>query len=363
MRAKRSFRPSRRNFLAGTGAAIAALSFGPGFGRAAEEKKLNFYNWDTYIGETTLDDFRKATGISVKMDLFADNDELLAKLKNGNPGYDVIVPTNDYVERMIKAGMLMELDHGKIPNFKYLEKRFQDAKFDPGRKYSVTYMWGTIGIGYRPSKVKGTPDSWKYLYDSDEYAGRIALLAEAGTVIGCALQYLGYSFNSTSAEEINKAADLIIRQKKNIKTFAADNGQDLLASGEVDLTQEWNGDILQVMEEDKDIGFVVPKEGALLWQDCLCIPKGAPHPDNAHAFINFMNDPKIAAQNALYIQYATPNAAAKELIAKMPDGKDYLTNPAIFPPPEVMAKLEEAVYLGEERARLIQDAWTRIQAA
>jgi len=252
MRAKRSFRPSRRNFLAGTGAAIAALSFGPGFGRAAEEKKLNFYNWDTYIGETTLDDFRKATGISVKMDLFADNDELLAKLKNGNPGYDVIVPTNDYVERMIKAGMLMELDHAKIPNFKYLEKRFQDAKFDPGRKYSVTYMWGTIGIGYRPSKVKGTPDSWKYLYDSDEYAGRIALLAEAGTVIGCALQYLGYSFNSTSPEEINKAADLIIRQKKNIKTFAADNGQDLLASGEVDLTQEWNGDILQFHERSED---------------------------------------------------------------------------------------------------------------
>ncbi len=363
MRAKRSFRPTRRNFLAGTGAAIAALHFCSGFGRAAKEKKRNLSNQDTYIGETTLDDFRKATGISVKMDLFADNDELLAKLKNGNPGYDVIVPTNDYVERMIKAGMLMELDHGKIPNFKYLEKRFQDAKFDPGRKYSVTYMWGTIGIGYRPSKVKGTPDSWKYLYDSDEYAGRIALLAEAGTVIGCALQYLGYSFNSTSPEEINKAADLIIRQKKNIKTFAADNGQDLLASGEVDLTQEWNGDILQVMEEDKDIGFVVPKEGALLWQDCLCIPKGAPHPDNAHAFINFMNDPKIAAQNALYIQYATPNAAAKELIAKMPDGKEYLTNPAIFPPPEVMAKLEEAVYLGEERARLIQDAWTRIQAA
>jgi len=239
-----------------------------------------------------------------------------------------------------------------------LEDRFKDAKFDPGRKYSVAYMWGTIGVGYRKSKVKGVPDSWKYLYDSDQYAGRIALLAEAGTAIGIALKYLGYSFNSTSPEEIKKAEELIIRNKKNIKSFAADNGQDLLASGEVDLTQEWNGDILQVMEEDDDIGFVVPKEGGLLWQDCLCIPKGAPHPDNAHAFINFMCDPKVAAQNADYIQYATPNAAAKKLLSK-----EYLENPAIFPPADVIAKLEEAIYLGEERARLIRDAWTRIQAA
>jgi len=355
-------RLSRRRFLAGLGGVALGLSLKPA-ARAEEEKKLNFYNWDTYIGETTLDDFRKATGIVVRMDLFADNDELMAKLKGGNPGYDVIVPTNDYVERMIKAGMLMPLDHDKIPNFEHFEERFKDAKFDPGRKYSVAYMWGTVGIGYRPSRVKGTPDSWKVLYDSDEYAGRIALLADAGTVIGIAQKYLGYSFNDTDPKHVEEAVQLIIRNKKNIKTFAPDNGQDLLASGEVDLVQEWNGDILQVMEEDEDIGFVVPKEGGILWQDCLCIPKGAPHPENAHAFINFLCDPKIAAQNALYIQYATPNATAKKLIAEMEGGKEYLSNPAIFPPPEVMARLEENVYLGEEHARLIQEAWARIQAA
>ncbi len=351
-------RPTRRGFLLGASAFAMGLKLLPYKSWAAEEKKLNFYNWDTYIGETTLADFKKATGIEVKMDLFADNDELFAKLKEGNPGYDVIVPTNDYVERMITAGMLEPLDHDKIPNLVHLEKRFQDASYDPGRKYSVPYMWGTIGIGYRKSKVKGPIDSWKVLYESDAYAGRIALLADAGTVIGIALKYLGYSFNSKDANEIKAAEELIIRQKKNIKQFAADNGQDLLASGEVDLTQEWNGDILQVMEEDKDIAYAVPKEGGLLWTDCLCIAKGAPHPENAHAFINFMNEPKVAAQNADYIQYATPNGAAKKLM-----GKEYLENPAIFPPAEVIARLEEAVYLGEARNKLIQDAWTRIQAA
>ena len=354
---------SRRRFLALTGGLAAALRFLPQGAQAEEEKKLNFFNWDTYIGETTLDDFRRKTGIVVKMDLFADNDELMAKLKGGNPGYDVIVPSNDYVERMIKAGMLMPLDHGKIPNFRHFEERFKDAAFDPGRKYSVTYMWGTVGIGYRKSKVKDVPDGWKCLDDSETDAGRIALLSEPGTVIGLALKYLGYSFNDTDHAHIEEAARLIIRNKKNIKTFAPDNGQDLLASGEVDLVQEWNGDVLQVMEEDDDIAYVVPKEGAIIWQDCLCIPKGAPHPENAHAFINFLCDPKIAAQNALFIQYATPIATAKEVIRTMEGGKDYLSNPAIFPPPEVMQRLEESKYLGEEHARRIQEAWTRIQAA
>ena len=154
---KNNFRLSRRHFLRGLGAVAAGLTFFPREGWSAEEKKLNFYNWDTYIGETTLDDFRDASGIEVSMDLFADNDELFAKLKEGNPGYDVIVPTNDFVERMIRANMLIKLDHSKIPNFKNVDKVFRDAAFDPIRAYSMPYMWGTIGIGYRKSKVSKVP--------------------------------------------------------------------------------------------------------------------------------------------------------------------------------------------------------------
>jgi len=359
---KRRFSPmmaSRRSFLAGTGAVAAGLTFAPYKSFAAEEMKLNFYNWDTYIGETTLDDFKAATGIEVAMDLFADNDELFAKLKEGNPGYDVIVPTNDFVERMITSDMLIPLDHDKIPNIANIEKPFLDGAFDPGRKYSLPYMWGTIALGYRISAVGDTPpDSWGVLYDSDKYAGRVSLLGDAQIVIGHALKYLGHSFNSTNPAEIKQAEELIIANKKNIKVFADDNGQDLLASGEVDLAQEWNGDILQVMEEDDDITLTVPKEGGLLWQDCLCIAKGAPHPENAHAFINFLLDAEVGAAIADFIQYATPNGAAKKLMSE-----EYTKNPAIFPTDETLAKCEPAIFLGVEVVRLYDEAWTRINAA
>jgi spermidine/putrescine transport system substrate-binding protein len=352
------FRASRRSFLLGTGALAVGMAFPQRFSFAQEEKQLNLYNWDTYIGETTLADFKEATGIDVKMDLYADNDELFAKLKEGNPGYDVIVPTNDYLERMILAGMVMPLDHSKIPNMANIDEPFKDATFDPGRKHSVPYMWGTLGIGYRKSKVEGTVDSWKFVLDDPRYAGRISLLGDAQNVLGVALKYLGYSYNSVKPEELKRAEELLIANKKNVKVYADDNGQDLLASGEVDLAQEWNGDIIQVMADDKDLAYVVPTEGSLLWQDTLAIPKGAPHPENAHAFINYVLDGEAGAKIAETIQYATANAAAKKLMSK-----EYLENPAIFPPPEVVAKCEASIYVGEEGTRLRDEAWTRITAA
>ena len=351
------FRPNRRTLLGG-GAALAGISLMPRGALSADEKLVNFYNWDTYIGETTLDDFQDATGIEAKMDLFADNDELFAKFKEGNPGYDLIVPTNDYVERMIAAGMLDVLDYDKIPNISNLNPNFRESEFDPGRKHSVAYMWGTIGLGFRKSAVEGVPSSWKWLYDSDKYAGKIALLGDGQNVIQHAVKYMGHSLNSTDPAHIKAAEEMLIAQKQNIKVFADDNGQDLLASGEVDLAQEWNGDLLQVMDEDDDVTFVVPDEGGLLWQDCLCIPKGAPHRDNAHALINFILDADAGAAIADFIYYATPNDAAR---AKL--GDEYNKNPAIFPSEETLAKCEASIYQGEEVTRMYNDAWTRIQAA
>ena len=217
------------------------------------------------------------------MDLFADNDELFAKLKGGNPGYDVIVPTNDMLERMIKANMVIPLDHSKIPNMANIDKPFQDAAFDPGRKHSIPYMWGTLGVGYRKSKSKAVwSTAGRFCSTSTSYAGRISLLGDAQNVIGVTLKYLGHSFNSVDPAELKKAEELLIAQKKNVKVFADDNGQDLLASGEVDACQEWNGDIIQVMAEDEDLAYAVPTEGSLVWQDTMAIPTGAPHPENAH---------------------------------------------------------------------------------
>jgi spermidine/putrescine transport system substrate-binding protein len=348
----------RRSFLLGTGAVATGLTLLPYKALAAEDKALNFYNWDTYIGETTLDDFKEETGIEVKLDLFADNDELFAKLKEGNPGYDVIIPSDSYVARMREADMLVRLDHDKIPNMANIEPPFLDTSFDPQRNYSLPYMWGTIGVGYRKSKTGEAPTSWKWLYDSGEYSGRVALLGDGRTVLGQALKYLGYSLNATDPAEVKRAEELITAQKQHIKVFADDNGQDLLASGEVDIAQEWNGDILQVMAEDEDLGFTVPDEGALIWEDGIAIPMGAPHPDNAHAFINYLLGAEAGAKIADFIQYATPNAAAKKLMSQ-----DYLENPAIFPSEETLARCEYQKYLGVEGERLYDEAWTRINAA
>jgi len=351
---------SRRGFL--KGATAVGLTFpliGCGEDEAAQaSKELNFYNWDTYIGETTLDDFKEASGITVKMDLFSDNDELFAKLKDGNPGYDVIVPTNDFVERFIAADMLVELDQSKIPNVATLSDAFKDAAFDPGRKFSLPYMWGTMGIGYRKSAVRGVPTSWKVMFDSDEYSGRIALMSESSTVLGMVMKYNGKSLNSANPTDLKQAEDMLIAQKPHVKVFAEDNGQDLLLSGEVDLAIEWNGDILQVQEESDDIAYVVPDEGSLVWEDTLCIPKGAPNVENAHAFINYILDADVGASIADFIQYATPNAAAK---AKM--AAEYTDNPAIFPTDEVLARCEPIIYKGEDVTRMYNETWTRVQAA
>lgn len=350
---------SRRTFLATTGAAAVGLSL-PGCEFGSEEKKLNFYNWDTYIGETTLADFQANSGIAVTMDLFGDNAELFAKMREGNPGYDVIVPTNDFVERMWRAELLQPIDHSAIPNFrKNIGALFQEAAFDPGRKYSMPYMWGTMGIGYRKSKV-ARPDSWSAVWgaQSDQHAGKIGWISEPGSMLGMTMRYLGYSFNSTEPRKIREAADQLIQYKKNVKGIFEDNGQDLLASGEIDLVVEWNGDIAQLISEDPDIGYVIPHEGGYYWQDCLCIPSGAPHPDNAHAFINFLLDAEIGRDLAEYIEYATSNEAARKLM-----DDSYNQNPAIFPPDEVLANLEPSLYLGEAHSQLLDEEWTRVLAS
>ena len=352
---------SRRSLLKGLGAAAVGISLlgkkSPAW--AEEEPKLNFYNWDTYIGETTLADFQKASGIDVNMSLFATNDELFAKLRAGNPGFDVIVPGSEFVQRMIQAKLLEPLDHAKIPNIKNVAPEFiKDAPYDPGRKFSMPYTWLVIGIGYRKSKVKEVPDSWKYLFDSDEYKGRIAVMSDASELFRNCFKYLGKSINDDSPELIKQAEAMLIKQKPNIKSFHEDNGQDLLLSGEVDVVMEYNGDIAQVMTEDDDLNFVVPKEGAMKQSDTLAIPKGAPHPENALKFINFILDAKVGAAISQTIKYPSPNAAA---VALMP--ASYKDNPVIFPPAEIMAKCEYPSYLGADFTRLLDEAMTRLRAA
>jgi spermidine/putrescine transport system substrate-binding protein len=356
----------RRSLLKSVGAAAIGISLTGGLAGCAkeeakklangEEAKLNFYNWDTYIGETTLEDFKEASKIDVKMDKFANNDELFAKLRAGNPGYDVIVPSNDFVERMVQANMLEPLDHAQIPNFKNAGKAYQDVPYDPGRKYSMPYTWLVLGIGYRKSKVNGVPDSWKVLLDSDEYKGRIALLSEAGDMFRLYGKYLGKSVNALTPEDIKIIETMMVKQKPFVKAYHDDNGQDLLLRGEVDLVLEYNGDIAQKMAEDKDISFIVPKEGSQFNADSLCIPKGAPRPKNAHAFINYLLDAEVGKKITETIKYPTPNDAAKALM-----GPEYANNPVIFPPADILAKCEYAKFRPDVQP-LYEEAFTRVRA-
>ncbi|MGI9461466.1 MAG: ABC transporter substrate-binding protein [Alphaproteobacteria bacterium] len=347
--------------LLGSGAVAGVALKLEGYNKAlaAEAKRLNFFNWDTYIGETTLSDFRKETGIRVKMSIFGDNDELFSKLREGNPGYDVIVPSSDYVQRMIAANMLMPLDHDKLPNMKNLFKVFLDQEFDPKRRYSMAYQTGSMGIGYRKSVAKKTKmDSWKWLFKSRKFTKRIALQSDASTVLGAAGKYLGYSYNIPRKRQIKRAADLIIAQKKNIRAFAPDTGQDLLLSRDVDACLEWSGDIWQANQTDPDIGYAFAKEGGLWFEDCMCIPKGAPHPNNAHAFINYIMDAQVAKEIEEFIGYATPNQAAYNLMSAA-----YKKDTILWPKKSIRKKYESALYLGEEHVRALDEAWTKVQAA
>ena len=365
---------NRRSILQGLGVAAIGLSFGglaacgKGGGDAAagaaakvaatgEEKKLNFYNWDTYIGETTLADFKTASDIPVNMSLFATNDELFAKLRAGNPGFDVIVPSNDFVERMVESKMIIPLDHSLIPNMKNIDPGFIDVPYDPGRKYSMPYTWLVLGIGYRKSKVKSVPDSWKVLFDSNEYAGKIGLLSEAGDLFRLYGKYLGKSVNALTPADIATIEKMMVKQKPFVKVYHEDNGQDLLVKGEIDLVLEYNGDIAQKMVEDDDIDFILPKEGSQLNSDTLCVPVGAPHPKNAHAFINYLLDAEVGHGITKTILYPTPNAAAKAL---MPDS--YKNNPVVFPPAAALAKCEYARFRPDVQP-LYEEAFTRVRAA
>ena len=346
---------TRRRFLQGSGAAAVALTFG-GHGAFAQEKKLNVYNWDTYIGDTTLQTFTDNTGIEVQYDLYANLEEMFAKFQAGNPGYDVIFPSDYMIETMIAADMLVELDRSKIPNFKNVDPNFLNPSFDPGCKYNVPYFWGSCGIGYRKSKV-GEVDSWKILLEDDKHSGRMALLADQRFVMGVALLYLGYSANTTNQDEINAARDLLIKAKKHLKGFVPDSGQDMLISGDIDVVMEWNGDVLKVMEEDDDLTYVIPKEGTVIWVDGVCIPKGAPHMENAYTFLNHLADPQVNAEVANTIHYATTNKSAREFVVK-----EDLENPAIYAPDEVVKRSQALADVGDALP-LYDAAWTEIQAA
>ncbi|HEY77381.1 MAG TPA: spermidine/putrescine ABC transporter substrate-binding protein [Thermoflexia bacterium] len=322
--------------------------------------ELHVYNWSEYIDPQVYEDFEAEFGVRVIEDTFANNEELLAKLQAGAGGYDIIVPSDYMVAIMIEEGLLAELNHDNLPNLSNLDPKFANPPYDPGLVHCVPYLWGTTGIGYNMEVFEEPPDSWAYMFDPElasQYAGKFTMLNDMRETIGAALKYLGYSLNSTDEAELMEARDLLIQQKQWVYAYDAEQYEDLLSADETVMAHAWSGDIFMAAEEDERLWYAIPREGATIWADNLCIPTTAPSKYTAEVFINYLLRPDVAAKNSNYTWYASPNAAATEYI-----DAEILEEPAIYPPPDVMERLEWMEDLGDATP-LWERIWTEVRAA
>jgi spermidine/putrescine transport system substrate-binding protein len=320
-------------------------------------KQLNIYNWDTYIAPDVLEEFQQQQHVKINYSTYGNNEEMHAKMKAGNPGYDLIFPTDYMVQVMAREGLLAELEPQNIPNLKHLDPAFLNPDYDPANRYSLPYQWGTLGIGYNLEVTGQEIDSWAAMF-MPKYAGKIAWMDDTRYTIGVVLMFLGRDPNTQKVNEINQARDFLIQQKSTIAAFAPDTGQALLNQGEVDLAFEWNGDIQQVMKENPDLRYAIPKEGSIIWIDNMAIPRGAPHPEMAMQFINFLLEPHIAARVANFTQYGSPNQTARD--ASLINQAD-LNNPGIYPSEQIFPKLKTLEDVGEA-APLYEAAWNAIKS-
>ena len=323
---------SRRRAMQGLGTAALAISFGSLSG-CGEGEGLSLANWENYLGETTLDDFRDATEIDVSLSVIASENELFKQLRTGTSVPDVLVASNRMVERLVAAHLLAPLSHARLPGLRNLDPRFSDPPYDRMLTYSAPYTWQVYGIGYRRSKVPVPPKGWQDLLDNPAFAGRFALPTDPSELLGIVARTVGKGSDTIEHEDVPMLAQLLEERLPRIKAFHHDNGQDLLLNKQVDLVAEFNGDIAQVMLEDDDLGFVMPAEGSELNCDGLCVPAHAGRPGNAHRFIDYLLQSQAGMRVLHTILYPTPNLAAKALMPR-----DYQTSGVLFPPAGLIAK-------------------------
>lgn len=325
-------------------------------------QKLSVFNWTTYIAEDTVSNFEKLCGVTVTYDTFDSNDSLIARLRQGNPGYDIVVPTDYIIPTMISENLLEKLDQSKIPNMKNISPDLANPGYDPGNEYTVPYEWGTIGVGYDYNKVGEEITSWNQVWNYTK--GPVEWLEDKRAMLGIALKNLGLDPNSDNPDDINKAKDFLIEHGKNVSVIAQDDGQEHLAKGEADIVVEYSGDIFQKISECKadpnckaDFRYVVPQEGANLWVDNLAIPAGAPNKALAEVFIDYILDPQVGADISNFVTYASPNQAAIDagLI-----NKEQLEDPAIYPTEETRKNLF-IIKPNPDAEQLYNDAWDEVK--
>jgi len=340
---------------------------------AAEEKVLNVLNWSDYIAPDTVSKFESETGIHVNYDVFDSNEVLETKLLTGRSGYDVVVPSASFLARQAPEGVYLPLDKSKLPNYKNLDPAILErvAANDPGNRYSIPYMWVTTGIGYNVAMVKralgNTPiDSWAIVFDP-KYAAKLkdcglTMLDSSAEVIDSADIYLGHDPNSENLDELGAAEALITKVRPYIRYFNSSQYINDLANGEICVAMAWSGDALQARDRAKEagnhqeIGYVIPKEGAIFEVDVMAIPADAPHPDNAHKFLNFIMRPDITAEISNFKKYPSGNKASVALLD--PDVRD---DPLIYLPEDVWARLQLHKAKSLTFTRYENRAWTRIR--
>ncbi|MBF8160166.1 polyamine ABC transporter substrate-binding protein [Ectopseudomonas hydrolytica] len=355
-------------------AGLVAAAIGMSAAQAANHV-VKVYNWSDYIAPDTIAEFEKETGIKVVYDVFDSNETLDGKLATGQSGYDVVVPTNHYLAKQVRAGTYLKLDKSKLPNLVNLDPTIMQnlAAGDPGNEYSVPYLWGTNGIGLNATKARAVLgedaplDSWALLFEP-QYAEKlakcgIALLDSGDEVLPQTVNYLGLSPHTTKREDYDKAFEQMMKVRPYITYFHSSKFISDLANGEICAAFGYSGDVLQAADRAEEAGrsdeiiYIIPKEGTAMWADLLAIPKDAKNVDEAHAFINYLLRPDVIAKISNYVAYANPNLKATELV-----DEGVRENPGVYPSAEVMAKL----YVAEERTpevqRWLTRDWTRIKS-
>ena len=325
-------------------------------------EEIFLYNWSEYIDPDIMDQFEEECGVKVVETNFDSNETLLATLQAGGADYDIIVPSDYMVTTLIDEGMVMELDYGIISNIANMEPINVNQYFDPEQKYTVPWFWGTSGFAVDTNVVTEVENSWSMVFDPNSpYCGQISMLDDQRETLGAALMYLGYSINDIDPAHLEEAKNLLIEQSKCVKAYDSQTNDDLIISGETVLAHIWTGDAS--LPSDPETGgvdgiiYVIPDEGCTIWQDNMMVPVNAPNPYTAMVFMNYTQYPEIAAQNAEWVGYATPNKAAKEFI-----DPDMLSDESVYPPADVEARLQWIEDVGNAY-ELYDRVWTEFKAA
>lgn len=333
----------------------ASLLTGCGGSKKSSEV-LNVYNVGDYIDPDLVQQFTEETGIQVVYETYDTNEGMYQKLKSGSSKYDLIFPSDYMVDKLIEENMLQKIDYSKIPNYSQIMDEFKHPIYDENDEYSVPYLWGTYGIIYNTKVVdKEDTKSWDILWNK-KYQGKILLLDSVRDTMGISLKRLGYSMNSTNADEINEAKDELIKELDIVQAYVNDDGKDRIVAGDADIGIVYSGDALVMIDENPDLDYAIPEEGTNKWVDAMCIPTCAENKEYAEMFINFMLDPDAAKQNVDYIEYSTPNQGVYDML-----DEETKKSPIAYPSQEVLDKTEVFLNLSEDVMKLYDDAWTEIK--